>query len=124
MAVVIGCPLREGLGRRSNPLLTGASNPGGMTADRHGTSEQVCDVAGCSKPAERSINIKQASRSKLRLKDEGVRSVHLCKEHYKEYKKETKRDRELDQVYDRWTSSSSGRRPRSLPSSGRPRASP
>ncbi|MDO5853952.1 MAG: hypothetical protein Q4Q62_07970 [Thermoplasmata archaeon] len=70
-----------------------------MTTAKHGTVEETCDVAGCDKPAERSINIKQASRSSLKMKSEGLRSVHLCKEHYKEYKKETKKDRELDQVY-------------------------
>ena len=56
-------------------------------------------MAGCSKPAERSINIKQAVRSKLELKSSDLRSVHLCKDHYREYKKETKTDRELDQYY-------------------------
>ena len=35
----------------------------------------------------------------LKLKDPGVRQVHLCKEHYKAYKKESKTDRELDSYY-------------------------
>jgi hypothetical protein len=56
-------------------------------------------LAGCSNPAERSFNIKQVARSSLTLKSQDLRQVHLCKEHYKEYKKETKNDRELDQVY-------------------------
>ena len=70
-----------------------------MALAKHGTTEESCDVAGCSKPAERSINIKQAVRSKLELKSSNLRSVHLCKDHYREYKKETKTDRELDQYY-------------------------
>lgn len=70
-----------------------------MALAKHGTAEEACDVAGCDKPAERSINIKQAARSNLRLKSPDLRSVHLCKEHYKEYKKETKQDREIDQLY-------------------------
>ena len=66
-----------------------------MALAKHGTTEEPCDVAGCDKPSERSINIKQAARSNLKLKSEGLRSVHLCKE----YKKETKQDREIDQYY-------------------------
>ena len=65
----------------------------------HVTKEEICDVEGCSNVAERSFNIKQVSRSSLKLKDEGARQIHLCKEHYREFKKETKTDRSLDQVY-------------------------
>ena len=56
-------------------------------------------MAGCDKPAERSLNRKQIGRSDLKLKDEGARQIHLCKDHYRSYKKSTKTDRELDQVY-------------------------
>lgn len=70
-----------------------------MALAKHGTTEEICDVAGCEKPAERSFNIKQVSRSSLKLKSNDLRQVHLCKEHYKEFKKQTKTDRELDQVY-------------------------
>lgn len=73
-----------------------------MSLAKHGSVEEKCDVAGCENAAERSINIKQAARSNLKMKTEGLRSVHLCKEHYKDYKKQTKQDRELDQVY-RWS---------------------
>lgn len=70
-----------------------------MPLAKHGSAEEICDVAGCEKPAERSFNIKQVSRSSLKLKSNDLRQVHLCKEHYKEFKKQTKTDRELDQVY-------------------------
>ncbi|MDR0509112.1 MAG: hypothetical protein LBG63_04755, partial [Candidatus Methanoplasma sp.] len=60
---------------------------------------KICDVAGCDKEAERSIGLKQFSKSSLKLKDQGVRSAHLCKDHYKTFKKETKTSRELDQYY-------------------------
>ncbi len=70
-----------------------------MALAKHGAAEEVCDVAGCDKPAERSFNIKQVSKSSLSLKSNDLRQVHLCKEHYKEFKKQTKTDRELDQVY-------------------------
>ena len=57
-----------------------------------------CDVSGCSKDAERSISVKQVKGSKLSLRPECTRSAHLCKEHYREFKKETKKDRKLEQL--------------------------
>jgi len=59
---------------------------------------KTCDVSGCSKEAERSISVKQVRASKLSLKPECTRSAHLCKDHYREYKKETKKDRKLGQL--------------------------
>ena len=70
-----------------------------MALAKHGVEPHECDVKGCSNEAERSFNIKQVSRSNLSLKDPSARQIHLCKEHYREFKKETKTDRSLDQVY-------------------------
>lgn len=70
-----------------------------MALAKHETATEICDVSGCNNPAERSFNIKQVSKSSLDLKDPSARQIHLCKEHYKEFKKETKTDRSLDQVY-------------------------
>ncbi len=85
--------------RTSDNVFTVDIYPDGMSLAKHETVEETCDVAGCGKPAERSINIKQAARADLKLRSNDLRSVHLCKEHYKDYKKQTKQDRELDQVY-------------------------
>lgn len=65
----------------------------------HGAKTEICDVEGCENVAERSLNMKQVARSTLVLKNPGARSVHLCKEHYKQYKKETKTDRAIDSIY-------------------------
>ena len=70
-----------------------------MALSEHDKAAKVCDVINCNKEAERSIGLKQFSKSSLKLKDAGVRSAHLCKEHYKEFKKETKTSRELDHYY-------------------------
>lgn len=70
-----------------------------MALAKHDIPQEVCDIQGCDKCAERSFNIKQVARSGLVLKSEGLRQVHLCKEHYKDYKKQTKNDREIDQLY-------------------------
>ena len=58
----------------------------------HAVKEEVCDVAGCDKPSERSLNIKKVSETDLKLKSEDIKHVHLCKEHYKQLKKQTKND--------------------------------
>ena len=71
-----------------------------MSLAKHNTVAAKCDVAGCENDAERSFNIKQVSKSQLTLKSDDLRQVHLCKEHYKEYKKQTKNDREIDAIYE------------------------
>ena len=58
----------------------------------HVTKEEICDVDGCDKVAERSLNIKKVSETSVILKNPDARSVHLCKDHYKILKKETKGD--------------------------------
>ncbi len=58
----------------------------------HVTKEVVCDVSGCENIAERSFNIKKVMGTTLSLKSNDIRNVHLCKEHYKQMKKETKND--------------------------------
>lgn len=70
-----------------------------MALTNHDKAAKACGVAGCEKEAERSIGLKQFAQSSLKLKDPGARSAHLCKEHYKEFKKETKTSRELDKYY-------------------------
>ena len=71
-----------------------------MSLANHNTVAAKCDVAGCENDAERSFNIKQVAKSQITLKSNDLRQVHLCKEHYKEYKKQTKTDREIDAIYD------------------------
>jgi hypothetical protein len=61
-----------------------------------------CDVDGCDKDGVRSLNSSRVEEGGLRLKHSGKKAV-LCKEHYKEWKKETKEDRELERArYDRF----------------------
>jgi len=61
-----------------------------------------CNVDGCSNEGARSLNTAKIEQAGLRLKSAGKKAV-LCKEHYKEWKKETKDDRELERSrYDRF----------------------
>ena len=61
-----------------------------------------CNVDGCDNDGARSINTTKVENANLRVTSEGKKSV-LCKEHYKEYKKESKDDRELERArYDKF----------------------
>ena len=58
---------------------------------------EVCQVTGCGKPAERSVSGESAKEAGLKF-EEGLKRVHLCKDHYRQYKKSTKQDRMLDSL--------------------------
>ena len=61
-----------------------------------------CNVDGCDKDGARSINTKKVEDAGLRVKASGKKSA-LCKDHYKEWKKETKDDRSLERArYDKF----------------------
>ncbi|MGI0078122.1 MAG: hypothetical protein ACRECH_00675 [Nitrososphaerales archaeon] len=55
-----------------------------------------CSVTGCTNAAERSMNREVVANSGLKVS--GERRVFLCHEHYKIWKKATKKDRELDRA--------------------------
>jgi len=57
-----------------------------------------CSVEGCKADAERSISAKNVEKSGLSISLEDQRSAHLCKEHYREFKKKTKKDRTLERL--------------------------
>ncbi|MFM7795355.1 MAG: hypothetical protein ACKO7N_01175 [Candidatus Nitrosotenuis sp.] len=61
-----------------------------------------CDVEGCSNDGTRSLNSSKVENAGLRIKTSGKKAV-LCKEHYKEWKKESKDDRDLERArFDRF----------------------
>ena len=53
-----------------------------------------CSVVGCDKEAVRSLSREKVSAAGLKV--DGTRRSYLCKDHYKEYKKETKKDKMLE----------------------------
>lgn len=62
----------------------------------------VCNVSGCENPGIRSLNTKRVEDSGLSVSSSGKKSA-LCKEHYKEWKKETKGERDLERSrYDKF----------------------
>lgn len=53
-----------------------------------------CSVSSCEKDAVRSISAGKVTAAGLKINTE--RRAYLCKEHYKEFKKATKKDRTLE----------------------------
>lgn len=53
-----------------------------------------CSVSGCEKDAARSLVASKVTAAGLKVGTE--RKAYLCKEHYKEFKKATKKDRTLE----------------------------
>ena len=62
--------------------------------------EQVrkCDISGCKADAERSISGRKVEKAGMSLSTDPEKSAHLCREHYKEFKKKTKKDRTYERL--------------------------
>jgi hypothetical protein len=56
---------------------------------------EKCSVVSCGKPAERSIPFDKAKSAGLNVGGSEKRA-YLCKDHYKEYKKKSKKDKTLE----------------------------
>jgi hypothetical protein len=54
-----------------------------------------CNVSGCGMEAARSISADKVKAAGLKVSGAEKRA-YLCKEHYKEYKKKSKKDKQLD----------------------------
>ncbi|MEL9998660.1 MAG: hypothetical protein QXG55_00740 [Thermoplasmata archaeon] len=57
---------------------------------------QKCDVQGCNNDAVKTVPGEKAKN--IFSLNGNLKRVHLCKEHYKEYKKKTKKDREIERL--------------------------
>jgi len=53
-----------------------------------------CSVSGCVREAVRSLSAEKVKAAGLKVGSE--KKAYLCKEHYKEYKKKTRKDRQLE----------------------------
>jgi thymidine kinase len=54
-----------------------------------------CSVSGCGREAVRSLSTEKVRSSGINV-GSNERRAYLCKEHYKEYKKKTKKDKQLE----------------------------
>jgi hypothetical protein len=57
---------------------------------------QKCSVSGCGKDAVRSLSGEKVRMASLKVGSE--KRAYLCKDHYKEYKKKTKKDKQLEKM--------------------------
>lgn len=70
-----------------------------MVEPKHAVEKaQMCDIEGCKSGAERSISGKKVDKAGMKLAVDLDKNAHLCKEHYKEFKKKTKQDRTYDRL--------------------------
>ena len=53
-----------------------------------------CNVSGCSREAVRSLSVDKV-KAVLNVSSKEKRA-YICKEHYKEFKKKTKKDKTID----------------------------
>jgi len=58
-----------------------------------------CSVNGCKNPSERSVGRDTIKESGLTVSGDGKRA-YLCRDHYKTWKKATKKDRDMQRA--RW----------------------
>ncbi|BAB59690.1 TVG0538221 [Thermoplasma volcanium GSS1] len=58
--------------------------------------DKICDVVECSNERFKTVPAELAKKV-FSLKTDKTK-VHLCKEHYKEYKKKTKEERDVDRA--------------------------
>ena len=58
--------------------------------------EKICDVTGCNQKSFQTVPADLAGKV-FSLKEEKTK-VHLCKVHYKEYKKNTKKERDTQRM--------------------------
>ena len=54
-----------------------------------------CSVSSCNREAVRSLSTGKAKAAGLNVSSNEKR-VYVCKEHYKEFKKKTKKDKTID----------------------------
>ena len=58
--------------------------------------DESCNVTGCKNDKFKTVSRKEAE--KIFSLSSNYNKVHLCKEHYKEFKKKTKKDREIERL--------------------------
>jgi len=68
-------------------------------SSERGSDSEVCDIEECSEPVKKSVSAKKAKDAlkDLKFKDTG-KKIHLCRKHYKDFKKATKESRSLERL--------------------------
>jgi hypothetical protein len=58
--------------------------------------KRTCSITQCEREAVRSLAIDRVEQANLKV--EGEKRAYLCKQHYKEFKKRTKKDRKIERL--------------------------
>ena len=70
-----------------------------MVEPRHAAGKKErCDIEGCDAEGARSIAGKKVEKAGMTLSGDPDKNAHLCKAHYREFKKKTKSDRTMDRL--------------------------
>lgn len=64
---------------------------------RSAEAEEPCLVSGCGAPSARRLSLTEARKAFPGLPDKGRRAP-LCRDHYREWKKATKKARQLERA--------------------------
>ncbi len=59
--------------------------------------EKVCSIDGCNTIAKRSVSMGRAKKVFSGFSEDS-RRAHLCKEHYRKFRKGTKKDRLMERL--------------------------
>jgi hypothetical protein len=63
------------------------------------SDKERCDVSGCEEKVKKAVSYKKIQNALPNLKfDKPGKRVHLCKNHYKDFKKVTKTERKLEKL--------------------------
>jgi len=65
---------------------------------RSNAKVRSCDISGCENTAERSVSGKKVEKAGLDLSSDPAKTAHLCRDHYRSFKKKTKTDRVLERL--------------------------
>ncbi len=70
-----------------------------VIAERMAAKKEICGVSGCGQDAVRSVALDKAKDALAgKSLNADFRRVHLCREHYRAFRKATKKDRELERL--------------------------
>jgi hypothetical protein len=58
--------------------------------------KRICSITVCEREAIRSLAADKVEQAGLKVK--GEKRAYLCKQHYKEFKKRTKKDRKIERL--------------------------
>ena len=70
-----------------------------LRKNKKDSGKEICDITDCDLEAKRAVSTKKVKDALPKLKfDKSGKRIHLCKDHYKEFKKATKSDRKLERL--------------------------